>query len=69
VKPSLDEQAMALQRVRERLDKLPLTGEVKWALKRLAETALQPNMVFDPIATEKARSWGFSCPWAKFSTK
>lgn len=55
VKPSLDEQAMALQRVRERLDKLPLTGEVKWALKRLAETALQPNMVFDPIATEKAR--------------
>ncbi len=55
IKPLSEEQAAALQRVKERIDNLPLTNDVKWALKRCADTFLQPNMVFDPVATEQAR--------------
>ena len=55
IKPTPEEQTAALQRVKDSIDKLPLNNELKSALKRLAELALQPNMVFDPIATQKAR--------------
>jgi uncharacterized domain HDIG len=55
IKPTPEERASALQRVKSNLDKLPLNDDLKLALHRLAEVALQPNMVFDPIATQKAR--------------
>ncbi|MFN3421279.1 MAG: hypothetical protein ACK40X_06110, partial [Armatimonadota bacterium] len=55
IKPTPEEQTAALQRVKDNVDKLPLNNELKSAFKRLAELALYPNMVFDPVATQKAR--------------
>ncbi|MCX7642726.1 MAG: HDIG domain-containing protein [Armatimonadetes bacterium] len=55
IKPIPEERTAALQRVKENIDKLPLNSELKLALKHLAELALHPNMVFDPVATQKAR--------------
>lgn len=55
IKPIPEEQAEALKRVRARIDEAPLSSELKWALKRLAELALQPNMVYDPVATQRAK--------------
>jgi putative nucleotidyltransferase with HDIG domain len=55
IKPIPEERAAALQRVKENLDKLPLSSDLRMALKNLAELALHPNMVFDPDATQKAR--------------
>ncbi|MCS7186307.1 MAG: HDIG domain-containing protein [Armatimonadetes bacterium] len=55
IKPISEEQLSAVQRVKGNIDKLPLGNELKSALKHLAELALQPNMVFDPIATQRAR--------------
>lgn len=55
IKPTPEEQAEALKRVKTRIDEAPLSNELKWALKRLAELVLQPNMVYDPIATQKAK--------------
>ena len=55
IKPIPEEQAAALQRVEANIDKLPLSDELKSALKHLAELSLHPNMVFDPIATQRAR--------------
>ncbi len=55
IRPSAEEQTSALQRVRGKIEQLPLTTDYRWALKQLAEIALQPNMAFDPIATEQAR--------------
>lgn len=55
IKPIPEERTAALQRVKENIDKLPLNNDLKFALKQLAELALQPNMVFDPIATQRAR--------------
>jgi len=55
IKPIPEERAAALQRVRDSIDKLPLKSDLKSALKHLADLALQPNMVFDPDATQRAR--------------
>lgn len=55
IRPSAEEQTAALQKVKGNIDRLPLTTHYRWALKQLAEIALQPNMAFDPIATEEAR--------------
>lgn len=55
VKPIPEEYAIALRRVKGNIDSLPLSSELKSALKQLSELAFQPNMVFDPLATEEAR--------------
>ncbi|MCS7264154.1 MAG: HDIG domain-containing protein [Armatimonadetes bacterium] len=56
VKPIPEEREEALLRVKAKIDKLPLSTELKSALKQLSELALQPNMVFDPEATQMARN-------------
>lgn len=55
IKPTGDDRRAALAKVQAKLSKLPLTTDLRWALMRLAEAVLQPNMVFDPIATERLR--------------
>ncbi len=55
IKPIPEERIAALQRVKANIDRLPFGGELKFALKHLAELALHPNMVFDPVATQRAR--------------
>jgi len=54
VKPIPEERAASLQRVKESIDKLPFSEELKFALKHLADLSLHSNMVFDPIATQRA---------------
>ncbi|MFA0732505.1 MAG: hypothetical protein LKKZDAJK_001058 [Candidatus Fervidibacter sp.] len=55
IKPTAEDRRTALERVRANLAQLPLTADLRWALMRLTEIALQPNMVFDPLATERLR--------------
>lgn len=55
IRPTAEDRLAALERVKNRIAQLPLTTDHQWALVRLAEVALQPNLVFDPIATERAR--------------
>ncbi len=55
VKPIPEDREEALLRVKANFDKLPLNRELKLAFKQLAELALQPNMFFDPEATQIAR--------------
>lgn len=56
IRPTPEDQATALQRVKDQLARAPFTREVRVALEQLAAVVLQPNMVFDPIATELARA-------------
>jgi putative nucleotidyltransferase with HDIG domain len=55
IKPTAEDRNGALERVRANLTQLPLTADLRWALMRLAEVALQPNMLFDPFTTERLR--------------
>ncbi|MCS7193077.1 MAG: HDIG domain-containing protein [Armatimonadetes bacterium] len=55
VKPKVEDLQEALNRVKASIDKSPLNSKVKSAFMQIADLALQPNMVFDPEATQIAR--------------